>query len=282
VIGHRGARGLWPENTIPGFARAIALGVDAVELDVAVTADRDVVVAHDPRLNPDISRGPDGAWLEPPTPLIRELTFEQLRAYDIGRLKPGSAYAARFPDQQPQDGARIPLLREVVSLDPELPLLIEMKTFPPDPELTVAPLEMADLVVGILAAAGATPRATILSFDWRGLRHLRQHHAEVKTGWLTQRMSESERQLWRFEDGCAGPRRPALQAVAAEGGRCWLPEFAELRENDVAAAHRLGVEVIPWTVNRPEDIAYAIKWRVDGLISDRPDLAVKRIAYGSE
>jgi glycerophosphoryl diester phosphodiesterase len=280
VIGHRGARGLWPENTIPGFARAIALGVDAVELDVAVTADREVVVAHDPRLNPNITRGPDGAWLEPPTPLIRELTFEQLRAYDVGRLKRGSAYAARFPDQRPQDGARIPLLREVVSLDPELPLFIEMKTFPPNPELTVAPAEMADLVVGILEAAGATPRATILSFDWRGLRRLRQHHAQVGTGWLTQRMSEAERQLWRFEDGCAGSRRPALQAVAAEGGRCWLPEFAELRQNDVAAAHRLGVEVIPWTVNRPEDIAYAIKWQVDGLISDRPDLAVKRIAYG--
>jgi len=281
VIGHRGARGLWPENTLPGFAQAIALGVDAMELDVAVTADREIVVAHDPRLNPDIARGPDGVWLEPPTPTIRALTFEQLCAYDVGRLRPGSAHAACFPEQRPQDGAKIPRLRDIVSLQPALPLFIEMKTFPAEPELTVSPAEMAELTIAVVEAAGAIPRVTMLSFDWRGLRYLRRHHPAVATGWLTQqKMSEAERRSWWGEGGCLGSSLSALQAVVDEGAPCWLPEFPELPPDDVGAAHRLGVRVIPWAVNRPQDMTDAVEWAVDGFITDRPDLAVNRVAFG--
>lgn len=272
IVGHRGARGLYPENTLRGFARAMALGVDAVELDVAVTADSVVVVSHEPRLNPDITRGPNGAWLEPPTPLIRSLTFEQLRAYDVGRLRPGSAYATQFPHQQPADGTRIPSLREVLSLDPGGRLFVEMKTSPADLDLTVSPAEMADLVVEIVEAAGATPRVMLLSFDWRGLRHLRRHYATAATGWLTQEISKAERRLW-WDDSASSQRSPA-QAVLNQGGRCWLPEFSELGDGDVAAAHGLGLEVIPWGVERPEEVARAVEWRSDGLITDRPDLAM--------
>lgn len=280
VVGHRGARGLHPENTLRGFARAMALEVDAVELDVAVTADRVVVVSHEPRLNSDVTRGPNGAWLEPPTPLIRSLTFEQLCAYDVGRLRPGSAYAAQFPDQQPADGARIPSLREVLSLDPGGRLFIEMKTSPADPDLTVSPAEMADLVVEIVEAAGATPRVMLLSFDWRGLRHLRRHYATVATGWLTQEMSKTERRLWWSDDDTVSFHCSPAQAVVDQGGRCWLPEFSELRDFDVAAAHGLGLEIIPWGVERLDEMARAVEWRSDGLITDRPDLAMNLVTRG--
>src|SRR5438874_13628725 len=96
IIGHRGARGLYPENTLDGFSRAMGLGVEAVELDVAISADGVPVVTHDLRLNPDIVRDANGGWLDPPTPCVRDLSFEQLRAYDVGRLRPGSAYALYF------------------------------------------------------------------------------------------------------------------------------------------------------------------------------------------
>ncbi len=103
--GHRGARGLFPENTLVGFAGALAIGVDAIELDVAVTADDVVVVTHDPRLNPDITRTGDGTWLGQAGPAIRSLRAADLRHYDVGRIRPDCAYATLFPDQRPHDGA---------------------------------------------------------------------------------------------------------------------------------------------------------------------------------
>src|SRR5579872_4555556 len=111
--GHRGARGLYPENTLAGFAGALAIGVDALELDVAMTADDVVVVTHDPTLNPDITRTSDGAWLTQRGPRIRSLRIDDLAHYDVGRIRPGSSYAALFPDQAPHDGARIPALSDV-------------------------------------------------------------------------------------------------------------------------------------------------------------------------
>src|SRR5689334_14736222 len=87
--GHRGARGLAPENTLPAFERALDLGVRTLELDVAITRDGVLVISHDPYLNPDIVRGPDGQWLEKRGPTISSLTFAELQRYDVGRIKPG-------------------------------------------------------------------------------------------------------------------------------------------------------------------------------------------------
>jgi glycerophosphoryl diester phosphodiesterase len=104
--GHRGARGLAPENTLQAFAAALAVGVTTLELDTGVTKDGVVVIHHDRRLNPDIARGPDGRWVEAPAPLLHELNFAELRGYDVGRLRPGSKTAEQFPEQEPADGAR--------------------------------------------------------------------------------------------------------------------------------------------------------------------------------
>src|SRR4051812_6436652 len=106
IQGHRGARGLFPENTLEGFLAAAELGVTAFELDVGMTSDGVVVVNHDPALDPDIVRDPSGAWLSERGPTIWSLTFAELSRYDVGRLRPGSRPATRFQDQQPRDGAR--------------------------------------------------------------------------------------------------------------------------------------------------------------------------------
>src|SRR6185503_11488491 len=102
-----------PENTLPSFQHAIAIGVDTLELDVGVTRDGVVVVHHDRRLNPDVARGPDGEWVKAPAPTVYSLSFEELQRYDIGRLRPGSEYAKRFPHQKPIDGTRIPRLSDL-------------------------------------------------------------------------------------------------------------------------------------------------------------------------
>ena len=116
IHGHRGARGLLPENTLPAFEHALALGVDAMELDVGMTRDGVPVVHHDRRLDPDHTRDRSGAWLAPPGPLLRGLDLEALAAFDVGRAAPGGETAKRFPRQMPCDGARVPLLREVLAL----------------------------------------------------------------------------------------------------------------------------------------------------------------------
>ncbi|HZD26806.1 MAG TPA: glycerophosphodiester phosphodiesterase family protein, partial [Alphaproteobacteria bacterium] len=139
--GHRGARGLWPENTLPAFRGAAALGVDTLELDTVVSRDGMVVVSHEPRLTPDLARGPDGRWVDPPGPLVRDLDYAEIRRYDVGRAQPGSRTAKHFPQQQAIDGTWVPTLAEVLAISREHPYLrynVEIKFDPEHPDETPA------------------------------------------------------------------------------------------------------------------------------------------------
>ncbi len=262
VIGHRGARWLYPENTREGFALALAAGVRRFETDIAVTADNVPVLYHDFALNPDITRGADGAWLARPGPPLRALTLSDLAAYDVGRIRPGSDYAARYPDQRPIDGARIPTLAALLAAAPEAHLTIELKTDPSRPELTVPGPRMADLVVGVAEAAGALGRIRIESFDWSGPRHIARTRPEIPRAWLTGRR------------GGARTGRSVPQLIAAEGGGAWAPDDRSIGEADIAEATRLGIAVLPWTVNEPAAMTRLAAWGAAGLITDRPDLAL--------
>src|SRR5690606_38684398 len=105
-----------PENTLPAFARALGIGVTTLELDTAVTRDGAVVVSHDAMLNPDITRQADGLWLARDDLAIQTLTYAGLQQYDVGRIRPRTAYALRFSTQQPVDGTRMPRLADVFAL----------------------------------------------------------------------------------------------------------------------------------------------------------------------
>ncbi len=113
--GHRGARGLFPENSLPSFEGALALGVTTLEMDVGMTRDAVLVVHHDQQLSPERTRGPDGAWLEGPGPALVELDFAALQGYDVGRLRPDSKSARRFPEQAGLDGVPVPSLEAVLA-----------------------------------------------------------------------------------------------------------------------------------------------------------------------
>lgn len=267
VQGHRGARGLFPENTLRGFLAAAALGIEAFELDVGLTADGIAVVHHDPAMNPDIARSADGAWLDGPGPLIRDLTFVSLQAYDVGRLRPGSPTALAFPDQVPADGARVPALAQVLAALPDACFTIEIKTHPPRPEATAGPAALAEATLAVIDAAGALGRVVVESFDWRVVRHIRRVRPDIRTAWLTR--PETVSRLWWDIDPL--PSVPA--SVAREGGPIWAPFHAALTEAELREAHDLGLLVLPWTVNEPDAMRRLIAWGVDGLISDRPDLA---------
>jgi glycerophosphoryl diester phosphodiesterase len=270
--GHRGARGLFPENTMAGFAGALAIGVDTLELDVGMTADGVVMVTHDARLNPDITRTRNGPWLAAAGPAIHSLRAADLADYDVGRIRPGTAYAARYPDQAPCDGAGIPALADVLRIDPQVTFNVELKTFP-SPGLTAQGGVMADAVAAVADAAGASSRLIVQSFDWRGPRHLRRTRPDIRLAWLTRTAILVDARLWWDGPHPSDYGGSVPRAVAAEGGPTWAPEHADLTPEMLAEAHTLGLGVVPWTVNRPEDMRRLIGWGVDGLITDRPDLA---------
>ncbi|HEX5092203.1 MAG TPA: glycerophosphodiester phosphodiesterase [Burkholderiales bacterium] len=259
--GHRGARGMAPENTLAAFATALTVGVDTLELDVGVTRDGVVVVCHDRRLNPDVARGPDGRWIEPPGPLLHSLSYEELSRYDVGRLRPGSDYAARLPDQQPADGARIPRLADVFALvrksgNSHVRFNIETKLSPSAPEDTLAPEPFAQALIAAIRAAGMQARSSVQSFDWRTLSVVEREAPEIPTVYLT------------------GRRRVAGSApvaVHAAGGRIWSPDYETLDSQALVEARQLDLKVIPWTVNEPAYIERFLDLGVDGLITDYPE-----------
>ena len=278
--GHRGARGLAPENTLPAFARALAIGVTTLELDVGITEDGVVVVAHDRRLNPDIVRGTDGRWLVGHTRAIHELTFHELSRYDVGRLRPGSDYSRRFPEQRRMDGVRIPKLEEVFELarkahNNEVRINIETKLSPLAPDETVEPEELARAVIRVVRANRAERRATIQSFDWRTLALVQREAPEIATAYLTSdvdnvRDAGTGPSPWtngiRFADHGSVPKM-----VKAAGGGIWSPNYRDLTEALVKEGKGLGLRVLPWTVNDPPDMERLVDWGVDGIITDYPD-----------
>jgi glycerophosphoryl diester phosphodiesterase len=274
--GHRGARGLLPENTIASFQRALQEGADTLELDVMLTADGVAVVSHDPALHPDLTRDAAGRWLETTGPLIRSLTLAQLQAYDVGRVKPGSRIARDFPQQQPADGQRIPTLKAVLALGtPATRFNIEIKLDPRAPE-QFAPLEaLVDAVVREVAAAGVGPRALIQAFNWNVLQRVQRVAPELRTSYLT--MQRPNANTVAGPDWMAGFSLAAQgsvpRMVKAAGGTWWSPNFRDVNAEAVREAQSLGLKVAVWTVNEPADMQQMLALGVDALITDYPDRA---------
>ena len=281
--GHRGARGLAPENTLPAFAAALSLGVSTLELDTAITRDGVVVVSHDARLNPDITRGPDGRWLVPPTRAVRELTLDDVNHFDVGRIKPGSDYSRLFPDQKRVDGVRMPTLAQVFRLarsagNTEVRFNIEIKTSPEKPADTLAPEAFAKALLATIEHESMASRVIIQSFDWRALKALQALAPKIQTSYLSVQQRSLDNIAAGKTEGSAwtagiqfGDHGSIPKMVKAAGGAIWSPYHPELSEELVKEAHALGLKVIPWTVNKTEDMARLIDWGVDGLITDRPD-----------
>ena len=283
--GHRGARGLEPENTLPAFERALELGVSTLELDVAVTRDGIVVIHHDTALNPDTTRDASGAWLAQRGPAVHSLSWAELQTYDVGRLKPGSDYARRYPEQQPRDGTRVPRLADLFALvkrrgDERVQFSIETKLTPEKPEETPEPDAFARAVVEEIRKAGMQRRVQIQSFDWRSLQVVQRIAPEIPTVYLT------AQQRWLDNVGADRPQGSAWTAgfqlrehgsipkmIKAAGGSYWSAYFGDLDAQKVKEAQSLGLKVLAWTVNAPAQMERVLDFGVDGLITDRPDLA---------
>lgn len=289
--GHRGARGLYPENTLPAFEGALAIGVTTLEMDIGMTRDGVLVAHHDRRLNPERTRGPDGGWLSTPAPALFEMTADELLDYDVGRVRPEGNVARRFPEQRGGDGIRIPRLKDVIARAETLSegwvrYNIEIKTAPDAPAETATPEAIAEALVALIADAGVAARTTVQSFDWRGLRHVQEIAPALATAYLTAerdglntvRRGRPGTSPWTAGIDVDAHDGSVAAAVAAAGGRVWSPYFRDLRAADLAEAHRRGLKVVVWTVNEPADMASLIDFGVDGIITDYPDRLRKVMA----
>lgn len=286
IQGHRGARGLAPENTLPAFASALALGVSTLELDCAITRDDVVVVSHDPALNPDITRGPGGKWLQLTGPAIRSLTYRELQGYDVGRINSASTYAQRWPEQRPVDGTSIPRLADLFALvrksgNATVRFNIETKISPLAPEETTGPEDFARKLVAAIREGGMSGRAAIQSFDWRTLAVVQREAPEIPTVYLTSvsgfmdNIQATGDSPWTAGHRARDHGGSIPRMIKAAGGAVWSPYQGDLTRETIREAQTLGLKVVAWTMNEPTGMRRLIEWGVDGIISDRPDLLRK-------
>jgi len=249
-----------------------------------VSRDGHVVVSHDQRLNPSLTRTPDGRWLAAPGPAIHALSLRALESYDVGRMRPDSDYARRFPSQRPADGARIPTLDAVLALGPRaggarIHLNVETKLSPFEPRMAPDPETFARLVVAHILDAGAARRVTVQSFDWRSLRAVAALAPQIRTAYLT------AQQDWLDNIQAGRPGASPWTAgidvddfggsiprmVRHMGGDIWSPFFRDLDRARLEEAKSLDLRVVVWTVNEISDMHRLISLGVDGIITDYPD-----------
>ncbi len=266
IQGHRGARGLAPENTISGFLLAAELGVNTLELDLAVSKDGKLVVSHEPYFSPDFCLDTLGNEI-PKDSIINmyHLTYDEMLKFDCG-----SKGNPRFPEQKKYSSVK-PLLREVldtvetyVRSEGLTPMFynIELKTtqdtdsvFHPTPEV------FSDLVYDVITEYNLWERVTIQSFDFRTLQYFNKAYPEVKLAILI------ENELnWEVNIDSLG--------FTPEIYSCW---FKLLSESAVQEMKNAGMQVIPWTVNEVSDMNELIVMGVDGIITDYPERALSII-----
>ncbi len=254
VHGHRGARAVFPENTIAGFQYAIDAGVDYIELDVLVTRDDVLVACHDPALKRRRCTGPPG------TRVVREMTFAELREFDCGSRK-----NRRFRRQETVPGARIPTLDEVFALARRRPAFrfnVEVKSFPERRGYTPPAGAYAAMLVAAIRKHRLAHRLQVQSFDPEILLEVRRIAPELPLAALSEAV------------------RGNFVAIAGQCGASSIGPYHRLvTRRRVEQAHEAGIQVVPWTANRPVDWARLIRAGVDGIITDDP---ARLIAYLQE
>lgn len=269
VQGHRGARGLMPENTIPAMLEAVRLGVTTLELDVVISADGQVVVSHEPWISAEICLDSSGEELS--NSKGKQLNIYQLSYSEIMAFDCGSKGNSRFPQQQKIPVCK-PLLADVfevveryVKEHKRFPVNynIEIKSTPAgDDKSHPAPEIFADLLMQEVSKAGLQSRTTIQSFDMRPLRYLNSKNFPVKLALLIETQTNYE-------------------AAIRELGfipTIYSPYYRLVSKKLMAYAAQTGMQVIPWTVNDTDDMEKMIEMSVSGIITDYPDRLLDLLA----
>ena len=264
--GHRGCRGLMPENTIPAMLKAIDLGVTTLEMDVVITKDNQVILSHEPWMEPEITTKPDGSFITTQAEAMQyniyTMDYAEVKTFDVG-MKPHP----RFPGQQKMKVVK-PLLSDLIdSVEnyinrkhlSKVYYNIETKSLPAgDNKYHPVPADFVELLMAIVKEKKIEDYVIIQSFDFRSLQYLHKKYPTIKTSMLIEDSEEKD-----FEG--------QLQSLG------FIPDYYSpnqtmVDDKLVKQCHEKGMKIIPWTVNEPKEIKKLKKMGVDGLISDFPNL----------
>ncbi len=262
IQGHQGARAKLPGNTIPSFEYALMKGVDVLELDIVVSKDKKLVVDHDHFLGKEYCLSPEGKPLAEDVPII-SLNYDEIKKYDCGSLT-----QKRFPDQKPAPKTPRPLLEDVIELvkksgKEKVKLNIETKLAPGLEIYCVSPQEFAELLINVLRRKNFLDRAYIQSFDYRTLVAAKRLYPKAKLVAL-------------FEGNLVDYAQTAMSI----GADTVSPNYQWITAEDVRRIRSMGIQVVPWTVNSKEEIEKLIEMKVDGIISDDPELVMSLLKRG--
>lgn len=255
VHGHRGARAIKPENTIVAFEEALRLGVDVLEMDIGITKDRVAILSHDRFINQDICQYEDGKRVTEKIPIF-SLTLKEVKKFDCGSIR-----NPKFPKQITSPKEKIPTLDEVFNyvknskwpVAAKVEFNIETKIEDDRSDLGPLPDEFAKIVIGVINKHGMLSRTILQSFDYRTLRVARKEVPTLRLSALVEGFFSNMIKVARVE-------KPDIVS----------PDFTLLSQSKVSELHKMGIQVVPWTLNAESEWRKAVEWGVDGIISDDP------------
>ncbi|WP_420151304.1 glycerophosphodiester phosphodiesterase family protein [Spirosoma sp.] len=268
--GHRGCRGLMPENTIPAFMKAIDLGVNTLEMDVVISKDSQVVVSHDFFFSADFSIRPNGKPIDKRTQkrlLLYQMNYDEIKQYDVG-----SGGNPKYPEQQKHKAYK-PLLSEVIDKVeayrkaqnlPTFSYNIEIKSDPSEYNISQPePAAFCDLVQAVIQAKLSPERVIIQSFDFTVLKYWKQQidankYPKIRLSALVTNLRSPEKNVEKLGF------MPDI----------YSPYYRFINQKKISRLHAQRIQVIPWTVNKQKDMKRLKMWGVDGLITDYPDRAI--------
>ena len=264
--GHRGSRGLMPENTIPAMIKALDLGATTLELDLAVTKDGEIILTHEPYMNPVICLTPLGEEIpaNDRSHNIYQMTFAEVIQYDCGtKFHPGFPQQVKFKATKPKLEDMIDVVEKYVQ-DFGLPkplYNIEIKSMPEgDGIYHPNPKDFSEMVIALLSKKLGAERFNIQSFDFRVLQYIHQNHPQIRLAMLVENASNPEEQIETLGF------QPEI----------YSPFFPALTKEKVQKLHQKGLKVVPWTVNNTEQMEKLLEMGVDGIITDYPNMAPVR------
>lgn len=268
IEGHRGCRGLYPENTLPAFQKALELQVNTLELDLAVSADKQLVVSHEPYFRSGLSIDPEGNPVTKEDELnhnIYEMDYEKVMQYDVGSLSD-----ERYPERENVKTFK-PLFKDVVNKAQHYAFTfgveepdynIEIKRKPEyDEKFHPSGIEFANLVLDEVERLNIQNNTIIQSFDIESLQIVKAKNPNIRLALLI----ENEKSV---------ADNITMLGIKPDIYSCY---FKLLKKEDITYCHSKGIQVIPWTVNEVSDMKAMVDLGVDGLISDYPDRAISLI-----
>jgi glycerophosphoryl diester phosphodiesterase len=264
IYAHRGGAGLYPESTLFAYEHVIQMGVDVIDMDICLSQEDELIVSHTPYLHPELTRDVQGHYLSSSKLLIKELTLEQVKSYNVGKIKPGSSLEKEYPSQASLEHAPIPTLKEVIHLAKTLShhtmrYQIEIKYDVSCLHLFASMKKLMHTLLNLLHEENILHLTEVQCFDWDVLIQLQLLQPDLQTAYLSP--------SYNYHYTLSLP-----QTIVHLGGAIWGPEYTSLSQEDLLEAKHLGLRVVPWTVNDPKEMKKLLKAGVDGIITDRPDL----------